>query len=498
MTRAAASLLPLFALACEPAKVPVDSAETGPTPAESAAPDSPTDSGQASGETAETAETAETGGPVHTAEPHVEEETIEDYPTSYEHLPVLRIETYGSIGDGEKRAGWMELIRDHDGTLTDLDDAPLAWEGDIGIEIHGASSSSDPKHNYRLELRDEAGEDLDYPLLGLGSDSDYVLHASYGDKTYLRNAFAYRVARMLAEDTGAWHPSTVYAEVYLNESYLGVYAITERIKRDGSRLDLPEPATSETEGDLSGGYIFKVDYDRGDYFVTSRGTLIEYTDPRSDEISGAQHGYVTGWFDDFETMMKSDDFADETSGYPAWLATDEWVDFILVNELAHNIDAYRLSTYHYKDADADGGLFHAGPVWDFDRAFGNVNYCWCYETDGWVYDDLVACGVLYQFPFWWSRLLSDPAFQNRLACRWEELRAERLTDDVIIAMMEEMAAEVAEAEPRDHEKWGTIGVNVGFNYYVGETWEDELTWLRDWTTERAAWMDENMWGTCAE
>lgn len=487
-------LLCALQVACEPAK-PADSASESAPPLDSAPPDSTADS-EEPGESGESGGLDSVPGTGHTAEPHVEEEVVESYPTEFEHLPVLLIEAYERVGDGEKAAGWMELVREHDGTLTDLDDAPRAWAGDIGIEIHGASSSVDPKHNYRLELRDDAGEDIDYPLLGLGADSDYVLHASYGDKTYLRNAFAYAIARSLAEDTGEWHPGTAYAEVFLNDTYLGIYAVTERIKRDGDRLDLPTPAASEAEGDLSGGYVFKVDYDRGDYFATARGTLIEPIDPDDDEYSLEQNVYVRSWFDDFEAMMGGADYADETTGYPAWLDVDAWVDFILVNELAHNIDAYRLSTYHYKEAAPDGGLFHAGPVWDFDRAFGNVNYCWCYETDGWVIDDLIACGVEYQFPFWWQRLLADEAFQDRLACRWEELRAGKLSDETMVATMEALAAEVAEAEPRDHELWGTLGVNVGFNYYVGETWEDELDWFRDWTLERAAWMDANIWGSC--
>lgn len=435
--------------------------------------------------------------PVETAQPHVEEEEVEDFPTTYDHLPVMMITASGSIGDGDKTPGWMELIQDHDGTLTDLDDAPRTWEGNIGIEIHGASSSADPKHCYRMELRDDAGDDLDYPLLGLGSDSDYVLHASYGDKTYLRNAFAYRIGRLLGEDTGEWQPGTAFSEVFLNGTYMGIYVVTERVKRDKDRLDIGEPATTAEDGDITGGYLFKVDYNRGDYLTTAKGTLVEPMDPRTSELSSDQRTYVKTWLDSFETMLGGDDYDDPDSGYTHWINEDGWVDFILINELAHNVDAYRLSTYHYKERDEDGGLFHAGPIWDFDRAFGNVNYCSCWETDGWIIDDLAACGAYYQFPFWWEKLLQNEDFRNKLRCRWEQLRADELSDASMLAMIEEMAAEVAEAEPRDHGTWGTLGVNVGYNYYVGATWDDELTWFEDWLTERAAWMDDNVWGTCS-
>lgn len=470
---------------CEPVKsVPDDS---GPG-------DGPRETGQGDTEPGETGETG--SGPIETAEPAISEEEVPDYPTSYDHLPVLLIEADGPIGDGEKQSGWMELVRDHEGTLEDLEDAPRAWAGNVGIEIHGASSSGDPKHNFRLELRDETGEDVDYPLLGLGSDGDWVLHASYGDKTYLRNALAYRLGREAAAETGEWQPGTAFTEVFLNDAYQGVYLLTERIKRDADRLDLPAPATTASAGDITGGYIFKVDYNRGDYFTTDAGTLIEFTDPRLEELSSEQYVYIREWWDDFEAMLAGGDYDDPATGYAAWIDVDSWVDFILINELAHNIDAYRLSTYHYKEADSDGGLLHAGPIWDFDRAFGNVNYCNCWELDGWIYDDLNDCGAGYQFPFWWQRLLQDEGFQDLLRCRWEDLRVGALSDEAISAYIAEMTAEVAEAEPRDHDRWGTIGVNVGFNYYVGATWEEELTWFEEWVLARASWMDANVWGTC--
>ena len=172
------------------------------------------------------------------------------------------------------------------------------------------------------------------------------------------------------------------------------------------------------------------------------------------------------------------------------------MDFILLNELAHNVDAYRLSTYVYKDTDADGGLVHAGPIWDFDRALGNVNYCSCYETYGWVPDDLAACGAGYQYPFWWTKVWSDPAFQDAMRCRWEALRADELSDDALNERMRSLSEPLGDAVERDQEVWHTIGVNVGYNYYVGETWAEERGWLRDWVLERAAWMDENLPGTC--
>lgn len=414
----------------------------------------------------------------------------------YEHVGVLLIEADGPILDGDKTDAWMEVVRDHDGTLTDLDDAPRAWEGDIGIELHGYSTVGEPKENYRIEMRDEEGEDIDFPLLGLGSDSDYVLHASYGDKTYVRNALAYRVASKMGESTGEWQPETAYAEVYLNGDYIGLYVVTERVKRDDSRVNLPNPANEYLEGDITGGYIFKIDGGRGPYFTTAAGTMVELVDPRDSQITTEQYAYVTSWYDDFESAMLSDDFDDENRGYPGWIDVDSWVDYVLVNELTHNVGAYRTSAYHYKDAFADGGLLHMGPVWDFDQAFGNADFCAAYDTGGWALDDIEACGYGDQVPVWWSRMLEDKDFGDRLRCRWDELRQGLLTDEALEKTIDAYADQLTEAQPRDQDRWHTIGMDVGYNHYVGDTYADEVQYLKTWVKARAAWMDGALWGTC--
>ena len=60
-----------------------------------------------------------------------------------------------------------------------------------------------------------------------------------------------------------------------------------------------------------------------------------------------------------------------------------FIDFTLLNELAKNVDGYRISTYLHKDRDDIDPLLHAGPIWDFNIAFGNANYCNAEQPYGW-------------------------------------------------------------------------------------------------------------------
>lgn len=431
------------------------------------------------------------------SEPHGDTAIEQIGDLEFDQVPVLIIDTLGqSIPDDDKIEAWFEAVRDHDGTLEDLATAGRSFEGPIGIELHGTSSSGYEKTGYRIETRDSAGNDLDFPLLGLPSESDWVLHGPYSDKTFVRNALAYAVARQVAQDRGEYQPSTTFFELILNDDYRGIYVLVERVKRSDDRLDLPAPAHSAEAGDLTGGYVVKIDQGRSSGWISALGTEIDYAYPRNEDISPEQDAYLRGWFDAFEAMLAAEDWDDPHAGYPSWIDVDSFVDHWIVNEVAHNIDAYRLSAYLHKQADADGGLLFAGPVWDFDRAWGNVNYCDCFYTYGWTIDDLDNSGYGYQYPPWWDKLPEDPAFQDRLRCRWEALRDDVLADDALLATMDGLTDQVAHIQQRDDDRWHTIGVNISPNYYVGETWQDELDWMQAWIRERTAWMDDNVPGSC--
>ena len=167
--------------------------------------------------------------------------------------PVLLVHVDDDIPIDVKIDGLLELIEDHDGTLLDLDDAPRTWEGRIGIEIRGQTSSGFDKKSYNFETRDANGDDVAVTLLGMPDESDWVLYGPYCDKTFLRNILVYR----LGSELGRWQPRTRIVELFIAGEYQGVYVVIEKIKRDAGRVDIARPAAAADEGDITGGYIFK-------------------------------------------------------------------------------------------------------------------------------------------------------------------------------------------------------------------------------------------------
>ena len=70
----------------------------------------------------------------------------------------------------------------------------------------------------------------------------------------------------------------------------------------------------------------------------------------------------------FETALANEDFSGSTRLYENYIDVNSFVDFFILSELSHNADAYRLSTFLYKDRDSK---LKMGPLWDLNLTYGN-------------------------------------------------------------------------------------------------------------------------------
>jgi len=162
-------------------------------------------------------------------------------------------------------------------------------------------------------------------------------------------------------------------------------------------VNIAELDSSENTGDdLTGGYIFKIDYfDDSNSWVSNfsptggRGDDVHfvYYYPKPEEITDQQKIYIQEFVDGFETVLYGSNFCDPLKGYRTYIDVNSFIDYFILGELSRNVDAYKKSAYFYKDKDSDGGLLHAGPVWDFDWAWKNINECYFGAQDGsgWAY-----------------------------------------------------------------------------------------------------------------
>ncbi|MBQ1727487.1 MAG: CotH kinase family protein, partial [Treponema sp.] len=66
-------------------------------------------------------------------------------------------------------------------------------------------------------------------LLGLPEAEKWILMANTADKTSLRNAYAYYLAKNVWKD-GLWTPDAKFLALFVNGRYEGLYALTEKIE----------------------------------------------------------------------------------------------------------------------------------------------------------------------------------------------------------------------------------------------------------------------------
>jgi hypothetical protein len=415
------------------------------------------------------------------------------------NLPIVVITTENglAIPDEPKITAHMGIVNnesglnEHPGTFNDYD-------GKIGIELRGATSQFYAKKGYGLETRLENGENNNVSLLGMPVENDWVLHGPYSDKSLIRNVLAYHFAAAM----GQYAPRTRLCELFLNNTYSGVYILTEKIKRDTFRLDIGKLEPHEVSGrDVSGGYIFKLDKGDEDFWVSPYPAIdgndirILYHYPDPDLMPTEQKEYIEDFVTGFEHALAGDRFYDPVLGYKPYIDMQSFIDFFLVNELAKNVDGYRISTFLHKDKDKLDKIspIKAGPVWDFNFGFGNADYYDASVTSGWQCEYMLPDDY-WSNPFWWTKLRKDPDYFNQLVSSWKGYRNSILSDIRVDNVIDSLTTLLADAQQRNFEAFPVLDQYVWANNYVGGTYGNEINYLKGWISDRMAWMDSKLDG----
>lgn len=422
-------------------------------------------------------------------------------------LPLIVINTFGvSIPDEPKISGEMGIIDNGPGQINRLGDPFNGYNGAIGIEIRGQSSQLFLKKSYAVKTRDASGNNLDVSLLGMPAENDWVLYGPYSDKSMLRNVVSFEIGRRMGE----YGSRTGYCEVVINDDYKGVYVLMEKIKKDENRVNIATLKPDEIAGDdLTGGYIIKVDK-IGPYFSyyydgwlsrpvpsypNAMDITFQYYYPEPADLAGQQKNYIKGFIADAQDALITTDFSDKNNGYNHYFDAPSFVDFMLQSEIAKEVDKYRYSTFFYKKKDSDGGKLFAGPAWDFNLGYGNVDY-WDpgITYTGWLYTTVESHA--WSIMFWWKRMMEDNYFRSLTKTRWLNLRQNKLSNSSLQAVCDSLVNELGQSIERNYQRWPVLGQYVWPNYnWYGNTYADEVEYFENYLFNRLAWMDANITGT---
>jgi hypothetical protein len=367
-------------------------------------------------------------------------------------------------------------------------DSKPAYDGLATINVRGYSTLHLPKRSYTLHTVDRDTNQVKTPLLGLPPEADWVLYAPYEDKTLLRDVLAYELANRM----GRYAPRTRYIELFIRNAdrplgmrdYAGIYVLAEKIKRGKDRVNIAklEPE-HRSEPEITGGYILKRDHSERPEttFRTRHGGPYSYVYPQAAKITPEQKRWIRQHLNSFESALHGPDFTDQKTGYAAYLDVDSFIDAHWLIEMSKNVDGFRYSAFLTKDRN---GKLKPEPPWDWNRAFGNANYYDGGQPRGWYWPRLRPNEIN-----WFQQLQEDPQFARRCAARWIELRKDVFDPKRINRRIDELAALLAEAQERNFQRWPVLGRQVTCNYYVGDSYQEEVRWLKKWIERRIAWID---------
>ena len=348
------------------------------------------------------------------------EKFLEDYEGS-ELLPKVHINTPGGVEITSKDI-WTEGCEI---TIVD-EDGNISLDATTSLRGRGNSTWLYPKKPYAIKLDSKAS------VLGMPKHKRWVLLANWMDRTLMRNAVSFEMARQIMD----WVPRGKFVELFLNGEYQGNYYLCEQIKIDKNRVNIKEFDDESTDGE-SGGYLLEFDTNyQGEinYFKTSSYNYpVTIKDPDEDCITSWKHPLYT-YIQEF--VNEADNAAQEYDNDKLLSKIDlsSFVNFFLIYEITTNTEPLNpKSCYMHKDAGADTKL-KAGPVWDFDWA--------TFSPD--------KEGILNGNALWYSSLMNSTEFKSALKKRWTEVKP---IFENIDSFINEQADLIRDSEAINHQMW---------------------------------------------
>lgn len=466
-------------------------------------------------------------------------------------LPLVVIRCAETINGNKKVAAEMKI----DGV----------YDGNIGIKLRGNSSQSFNQKKYTIETRDENQKDKAVSLFGLPAEEEWVLMCPYNDVSMMRDAFA----SQLWNEMGHWGPHFKMVEVMLNGEYIGVYGFAETItkKRIGGltpKKEYVDGTKKKKIGEYAPeevGFLLRVDkYDESDNYFRSKhkglrgssqmmggmmggfpmgGMMGGMNDvvwtcryPAKKKISETQWDYIRDYIDKTEDALLGDDA--EVEEMAKWIDINSFIDYFLHTELSLNADAYKSSSYFYKTPGTSEGRLFAGPVWDYNLAYGCCSFCNASDINAWAFDGCETSPT----PAFWKLFAVHPQLKKLVSKRYKELRSTIFCTKHIHAIVDSYAKQLSKVQAKQFERYpellkskkksedkpqsqgqhmggfggfggfgggfggfggfgpmgGGMDMNEGmlnmFRSYTVSSYEEEIEYLKKWLRDRLEIMDE--------
>lgn len=404
------------------------------------------------------------------------------------------------------------------------------------IKGRGNASWQAPKKPYNIKLANK------YKLFGMQKSKKWSLIANYEDTSLMRNSVAFGAA---ADAGMAYTPEYAPTDLYINGEYQGSYLLTSRIEASSKRVDvenlddineeicidkygedfdmdtlarggvygrfsgllentykyveIPESDKNTTVG----GYILEMELanryaDEMSGFVTADSQPICMKEP--EYASKEQMEFISDYYQRFEDAVKSETGKNgKGEAYTELADIESFAKYYLLSEWYENLDSGLTSTYFYLDSSKDG-ILYAGPVWDYDMAFGNFTetrfgidfanpeeFAVCFNRQ--YRNTVFGKTDIYENPTIFNRLCQKDDFVQACKRYWDAGVKESVTA-WSGEKFDEYKALIRDSAVMDHILWNTY--KTADVKSVAEKYDADAAALKDFTVKRTAFLDANL------
>ena len=298
-------------------------------------------------------------------------------------LPIIKIESENAVAIHQKNSS--KFIYLHQNDTLNLK---------VTVKYRGGYSLRYPKKSYAVELNEKVS------LAGLPKEDDWVLNASYVDKTFIRHKLGYDLFTSMNPNNRA--PKSTYVEVYENDQYKGLFLFMQKL-------------TAKTLGIKkkdSNAYVFKeptVLYVK-EIYLEDTVNIYQQKFPKykmKDETE------VMMEFREFLLKANDQEFEQNIS---KWMDFDNILDWYILILFANAGDNINKNLYLYK---IDNKTPFRVALWDFDHSFGR---------DGDNEKNLMERPLGLSSSLLFTRLRDHERllFNEKIKDRWLELRRKNI------------------------------------------------------------------------
>ena len=450
------------------------------------------------------------------------EEFREKYMTYTENIPKVYFDTGGTqVMD---KTTWVSATVKIESDIPEYNE--VGWQ----VQLRGRGNSSwslglapenqgGGKKPYRLRARTN---DI-RPIFGLLPHRNWAFIPTQHDKSLMRNYLAYMLGRSL--DGMDYNPNVIYAELYFNGAYQGLYGITDNKDLDVGRTDVGTPVY-DNDGKLTDvGFYIEIDERAStedgmvrdvDYFQltdnralpTSTRTsnyVFEYPAKEGDFASDAKWAEALGFVKNYVKNVTDAIYGKNRQAFLELCDEDSFIDYFTVMELFKNPDAKFLSLYFTRKP---GGKLKMGHLWDLDLAAGNTTIthwngggCAGFDRDpndphcespG---DITPQRWLVARINPWFRALMeNDPVFKQNFAARYKELYAGQI--GMMIDSIDIIAGNIKPAADRNFNRWNVLNFAIPpyepSQVTAVKTFTGQVNYLKNFLTVRAKWLYDNV------